>query len=383
MSLNIVPPRPEYSPVGFYVHHHGSGHATRCKQIAALWPDASPIHIFTSAPQYFEAWQGGTLHVLPPDVEEGRDPARDMLDGQVLHYAPTGLRAVSRRMAIMANWIADSDPKLFVVDLSCEVALFARLCGVPVALVRLHGFRRDPAHVAAFQLADVLLAPFPPCLEDEHTQDWIKEKTLYLGLFSRYDKRHEDRATCRAELGLEEDASVVLVVNGSGGEDQTVSYWERVARLNPDYHFLLLGNMDRERSDEPNVSAVGYVQDTYPYLRSADIIVGSGGTNTMSEIGAVGGRYLSLPEPRPFDEQQYKMEALQRVGLTRIVEPGIHPGDWAKWLRRAQDLQPARWRRMRRTANIRAAVRELARRYSGEGVGAPVTVDPLGIGRAQ
>lgn len=379
MSLNRYA-GPELAPVGFYVHHHGSGHATRCKQIAALWPDASPIHIFTSAPHYFAEWQGGTVHELPMDTEEGRDPSRDMLERKVLHYAPTGLRAVSERMATIANWIAQSDPKVFIVDLSCEIALFARLCGAKVALVRLNGFRRDPAHVAAFQLADVLLAPFPGCLEDEHTQDWVREKTIYLGMFSRYDARKDTKADSRKRIGYQDSRKLVTVVNGSGGGVRALAYWEQVARLNPDYHFQLLGQLDREASTEDNVSVVGYVSDTFPYLKAADLIIGSGGTNTMSEVGAANGRFISLPEPRPFYEQVYKMQALEKLGLTRAIQLDVSPSEWAKWLRRAGDLQPSRWRRVRNSTKFSNAVMALARRYSGEGISTPASVNQFLFG---
>ena len=372
-------PSPPPAPIGFYVHHHGSGHATRCRQIAAAWPDASPIHVFTSAPRYFSDWQGGTVHALPMDTEVGRDPAGDTLEGQIVHYAPVGLHAVSRRMATMATWIAERQPKLFVVDVSCEVTLFARLCGARVALVRLHGFRRDLAHVAAFQLADVLLAPFPPSLEDEHTETWVREKTIYLGLFSRYDDRTESKAAAVAAIGADKyrGQTLVTVVNGSGGSDRRVAFWEEVARDNPDHHFLLLGHLDAEASPVANVTTVGYAADTYPYLKSADVIVGSGGTNTMSEIGAATGRYLSLPEPRPFNEQVYKMRALERYGLTRVVALDADAKDWTKWLRRAGDLRPARWRELRSGTQLPNAVAELAHRCSGEGVGTTVCVNEV------
>ena len=375
MSLNPSF-EPALAPIAFYVHHHGSGHATRCKQIAACWPDDSPVHVFTSAPRYFEGWGGGTVHKLDMDTEEGRDPARDMLDGQVLHYAPVGLRNVSRRMATIATFIAERNPKLFIVDLSCEVALFARLCGAKVALVRLHGYREDPAHVAAFQLSDVLLAPFPPCLEDEHTAAWVRDKTIYLGLFSRYDRRVESTEECRAAIGAP-GKTLVTVVNGSGGGHRKVDHWSAIARANPEYHFYLLGHLDQTPNDQLNLTLVGYVENTYTYLRAADIIVGSGGTNTMSEVAAAGGRYLSLPEPRPFNEQVYKMQALERYGLTRILPNELAPKEWSKWFRRARDLQPGRWRKLRYSADLQSAIDTLAQRCSGEGVGATVRVDDL------
>ena len=361
MSLELPPPA-TLAPVAFYVHHHGSGHATRCKQLIACWPTEAPIHVFTSAEKYFAGWSGGTVHLLPADTEDGRDPAGDMVENKVVHYAPINLPGLSRRMAYLAGWIAEHQPALFVVDLSVEVALFTRLCGVRTAVVRLNGKRTDPAHVGAYQLADEVLAPFPACMEDEHTEPWLRDKTTYLGLFSRYDERKLAVEDARALVGHSGDRPLVLVVNGSGGADQAVDYWEEVARANPNYDWMLLGRIDAETTELGNLRVVGYVADTFPYLRAADIVVGSGGTNTMSEIGAAGGRYLSLPEPRPYSEQYFKMRALERYGLTRAINARPAPGEWTKWLRRAGDLQPYRWRKLRSSTRFCDAVEGLAER---------------------
>lgn len=359
--------------------------------MAAAWPTPAPIHVFTSAPQHFADWPRERVHALPMDTDPGRDPERDHLSGQVLHYAPLNCTGVSQRMAILAGWITAHRPALFVVDLSVEVALFARLCGVPVALMRLSGFRSDPAHEAAFRLADVLLAPVPERLEDAHTPAWVRDKTIYLGVFSRYDTRTESREDCRRQLELDADERVVSVLNGGGGGHRSLRYWSRVARANPTHTWLLVGKLAGTESTPLNLRVAGYVADTYPYLRAADVIVGSGGTNTMHEVAAVNGRFLSLPEQRPFGEQYCKMKALMHQGLTRMLSHDLPPHEWAKWLSRADDLIPDRWLLLRREYPFPRAVRELVARIphrpvvkpisrtSGKGVVAPVTVN-LGLG---
>ena len=353
---------PDPAPIAFYVHHHGSGHAQRTRIIAERWPTAAAIHVFTSAPQHFADWPADRVHALPMDTDPTRDDQRDHLTGQVLHYAPVNCEGVQQRMRLIADWIAAAKPALFVVDLSVEIALFARLCSVPVALVRLHGFRSDPAHQAAFRLADVLVAPFPDRLEDDHTPDWVREKTIYLGAFSRYDDRTEDRAACRRLLGCREDEQVVVVINGSGGGHNSSRYWSRVARANPNYRWLLVGKLAGQDETPPNLERVGYVDDTFPYLKAADIVIGSGGTNMMLEIAAAGARFLSIPEQRPYSEQYCKMKALQHQGLTRMVSADLKPAEWAKWLFRANDLIPERWHVLRKEKPFAHGLAELVRR---------------------
>ena len=330
-------------PVGFYVHHHGSGHANRCRLLASRLPEAVSVHVFTSAPDSFVGWSRGTIHVLPPDTSPDRDPSLDLLDGAVIHYAPTDLPGLQDRMAILAGWFATARPSLFVVDLSVEVALFARLCGVRTALVRLHGHRDDPAHLAAFRLAHRLFAPFPAALEDAHTPEWVREKTTYLGAFSRYDGRTETRHAAREALGIPQTARVVTIINGTGGGAQVQARWRDVARATPTWTFRLVGVVDDAEDGPANLTSVGFVTDTYPQLKAADVVIGSGGTNTMMEIGAARVPYLSVPEPRPFDEQLCKMRALAALGLTRIVDPDLPPAAWSALLEHTRVMDTSGW----------------------------------------
>ena len=50
-----------------------------------------------------------------------------------------------------------------------------------------------------------------------------------------------------------------------------------------------------------------------------------------------------MPEERPFAEQRCKMEALQRLGLTRIVPDGIGSGEWAELLEEARTMDVGGW----------------------------------------
>ena len=331
-------------PVAFYVHHHGRGHANRTRLLTERWATDAPLHVFTSAPEPFRDWTAGELHVLPPDVRPDRDPTLDLLQDRVLHYAPVDLPGLQLRMATLAKWIAEHRPALFVVDLSVEIALFVRLCGCRTALVRLHGYRDDPAHTAAFRLADYLIAPFPAQLEDAHTPAWVRAKTTYLGTFSRYDHRQETRADCRQQLRLPAAQHIITVITGAGGGARVQRMWREVARATPDWLFLLVGRVGETSAPMPaNLRYIGFVSDTFLYLRAADVVVGSGGTNTMMEVGAARVPFLSTPEERPFGEQRCKMEALQRLGLTRIVPEHIKPEEWTGLLEEARNMDVGGW----------------------------------------
>ncbi|WP_204327890.1 hypothetical protein, partial [Proteus mirabilis] len=67
-----------------------------------------------------------------------------------LHYAPLNHPGLRARTARIAAWAARTNPALLVVDVSVEVALFARLLSLPTLVVRLAGRRDDPPHLEAF-----------------------------------------------------------------------------------------------------------------------------------------------------------------------------------------------------------------------------------------
>ena len=84
----------------------------------------------------------------------------------VLHWVPRHDPGLADRMAAVAGWIRRARPALVVVDVSVEIAVLGRLCGVPVVVLAMPGVRTDRTHSLAYDLADALLAPWP---ETAHT----------------------------------------------------------------------------------------------------------------------------------------------------------------------------------------------------------------------
>ena len=342
--------------IGWYVHHHGSGHAQRTRQLVRGLN--ARVHILTSAPDSF-----GKL----PEVERIIDLPDDALPGDhtsacgTFHYTPMQQPVVQRRMQRISSWMVEAQPDLLVVDLSVEITLLARLFGVPTCVVRLHGKREDTAHVQCYQSAERVLAPFPSCMEDSHTPDWLRHKTSYLGGFSRFDRRELPQEVARRQIGYALKAPLVVVANGLGGAAHSLAYWERVARRHADKQWLLIGKTPTNLpTDLPtNLFLQGYVTDTFPYLRAADYVVGSAGTNTVMEVAAAKARYISLPEQRPFDEQFCKALTLEklRVALVRCSRPTV--GEWAELMAKADSLDPAAWDQIRQTGRIQNVQQEL------------------------
>ena len=310
--------------IGFYVHHHGRGHANRAQQIIQHLEE--PVTVFGSSLDAVQSSARIEKVVLPMDTVDP-SPPHDWPD--VLHYAPLEVPGIRERMFRMAQWVRDTNPSLLVVDVSVEVTLLARLLGVPTVVMRQNGLRNDLPHQAAFQSSIGLLAPYSFALEDEGTPSWVQNKTYYAGGFSRYAGRSLRRAEARRQVGMHSDTTYVVVMNGLGGTGNPLEKIKQAALKCPDQQWWVVGPTHPTDETLPvNVRVVGRVDDTFPYLKGADVVVASAGNNTVMEVATAGTPYVCIPEERPFQEQVAKADALRRMRAARVLPTWPATADW-------------------------------------------------------
>ncbi len=108
--------------------------------------------------------RAGPWVALPPDTTD--DPVDATARGR-LHWVPVHHDGHRARMGIIAEWITQTRPAVFVSDVSVEAAILARLMGIPVVVAAMRGDRRDEAHRLGYDLADALLAPWPSSLPEK------------------------------------------------------------------------------------------------------------------------------------------------------------------------------------------------------------------------
>jgi hypothetical protein len=280
--------------IGIYVHHHGGGHAARAGAIGAALEEAgAAVTYLSSLPA--ERFRTGAHVALPLDTDGGE--ARGETPAE-LHFAPLGSAGLAERMARIARWIANRDPDLMLVDVSVEVAMLARLCGVPFAYLRQTGERNDPPHRRAYQWAAGLLAPFPAWLEPTSTRDWIRHRTGYAGGITRFDGKP------RPADGDRERRAIVL---GEGGEELAAE----IASAAPEWEVLGPRPVD------------------LTLLASCAVVVAPGGANSVAEAAFARCGLVCIPHPRPFREQVARGEDLEREGAAVVL--------WD----RATDAEPA------------------------------------------
>ena len=230
------------------------------------------------------------------------------------------------------------------MDVSAELSQYFRLLGVPVIAVRQHGDRSDYPHLAGYDAAYKLFAPYPEMLEFDRVPSWIREKTIYAPGFSRYSGRALTRDDARKQLNFTLQQKIALVLNGKGGINHSLSKIAAAAMATPDWEWLVVGKIKSENDAIPNnVKVIGWCEDTYPYLKAADVAIASGGHNTVMEIGTARVPFLCIPESRPFNEQQIKAKILEKLGLCCYLEDFPTDSAIAHILLRLREINANKW----------------------------------------
>jgi hypothetical protein len=317
--------------IGWYVHHQGAGHLQRAQAVAAKL--SRPCTILGTLSGLGAS--GPDILDLPDDRPLDRADGFSGQDGEAgrpeaLHYAPLGHPGVRGRMAAIAEWAARTDPALLVVDVSVEVALFARLLSVPTVVVRLAGERTDQPHLEAFRSASRLLAPFPEALESPSTPSWVRDKTVYAGFLGG------------APPEPRPDGTDIVVMFGRGGEGGDLRSLAAAARAVPDRTWHVLGPVSGEADLPDNLRLAGWVADPAPIVAGAALLVGGAGDGLVALAASCSSRFVCLPEERAYGEQTMKAEALGRLGAA-LVRPAWPAADeWPSLVRDGLALDRAK-----------------------------------------
>ena len=310
--------------IGYYVHHHGSGHLARALAIVGQTSDH-----FTVLGTGLAGRTGGVPFI---DLEDDRaldDASFRGNDGvkhrpEALHYAPLGHPGVRRRVSVVAGWIETCAPSLMVIDVSVELAMLSRLAATPTVYVRLSGDRTDPAHLEAFRGAAAILAPFHPDLDDPLTPSWVRAKTKYFP------------AMGPQTVSVAVDPAKVVVVFGSGGGEANGAVLAGAARRTPERMWHVLGPATTISDPPPNLAFRGWVDDAEAEIASAGVVVGSAGDGVVGAVMAADRPFLCLPQARPYAEQTSKAHALGALGAAVILDSWPQDHAWPELLLRAQ-----------------------------------------------
>jgi len=305
--------------IGYYVHHHGRGHLHRAIAVAGAL-DTTVVGL-SSLPRP-DGWPGPWLQLPRDDDGDIADPdARGRL-----HWVPERHAGLRSRMAEISSWIDAVDPELMVVDVSVEVALLARLHGVPVVTVVLPGDRHDPAHELVHAIARRLLAVWPPGARHVvRGVDEDSERFARVGGLSRFDGR--PRAVTPGG-----GRRRVVMLAGAGGSDLTAAQLDLAREQTPEWDWTVLGGPGE------------WIDDPWDILCGADVVVTHAGQNAIAEVAAARRPAVVVPQSRPFVEQDLMAASLAASGRWPVVVRGAFPtGGWAELLDAVARLDGDEW----------------------------------------
>ncbi|MDQ1090085.1 glycosyltransferase [Siphonobacter sp. SORGH_AS_1065] len=325
--------------VAFYIHHHGAGHLMRSIAIAEQLTDCSVTFLGSHLRKHQSLIPSGIQWIdLPMDTAQTKDihyqPGPEV---GCLHYAPLAVSGLSKRMAMLTQFLVSSEPLILVVDVSVEVTLLARLLGIPTLVIRQHGYRTDLAHRTAYESAQLLIAPYPDWMSDPQ-ETWMEKKTFYSGGFSRF-------TSLAKPLTKEVIPRQVAVLLGQGGNSFNESILLKLADQCPEYQFHVLGILPyEEATDKQNLVFHGRIDHPLPVLMRSEIVIGNAGHNTVMEMADLEKKFICIAEERPFAEQQHKASFLRAKSLAITLSAADLPTThWPTVLAEAQELNPVNW----------------------------------------
>jgi hypothetical protein len=324
--------------IGWYVHHVGLGHATRAGAVARRL--GTPVTgLGSGSPP--RGWRGDWLPLERDDRAPRPGADDDVTAHGTLHWVPRHHPGLARRHARLAAWACAERPALLVVDVSVEVTLLARLCGVPVVVVALPGRRADRAHEVAYDVADALLAPWPSGTHETAWPERWTAKTWCVGGISRFDERTVPPPPTTRRHG----ERTVLVLWGAGGRDTPATDLDRARAATPGWRWVERGP--------------GCPGDLWPELAAADVVVTHGGQNAVAEVASARRPAVVVAQPRPFEEQVATARAVDALGVAVGLDHWPAPERWPSLLETAAARGGSGWARWTSGDGARSAAHHL------------------------
>lgn len=307
--------------IGYYVHHHGSGHLNRALAICAHLTE--PVVFFSSLARPAGARATDTWVRLPDDLPTMPEGLHDTTANGRLHYAPTGLDGMIRRSAELLHVLASKRPRLMVVDVSVEIAVLTRVTGIPVVIMAQPGDRTDVAHRLGYDLAERIVATWSPQL---YQPSWLTPhaaRTHTVGAISRFDGRPRPPTPSGRPAGL--------LLAGAGGSAVPAGALGQLRTALPQYEWTAAGG------------GAAWIDDPWPLLAAADLVVTHAGQNAIADVAVAGAAAIIIPEDRPYGEQHAMAEALSRTGVAVVAPCWPDVADWHALATRACAADRGRW----------------------------------------
>jgi hypothetical protein len=306
--------------IGWYVHHHGTGHLHRARAVGSVLE--TPMTVLSSLPKPSD-WAGAWVQLERDDAGPVKEPDA----GGRLHWAPLYEAGLAARMARISQWIAATRPSVIVCDVSVEVCLLARLHGIPVVVVAMPGDRSDPAHLLGYDVATAVVGCWPEGARGMiRSSPQVAERLQFVGGLSRFP--------VAAPEPRRPGPPRVSVLLGTGGSDITASMIDEARAQTPGWEWTVMGRHVRQWQAEP-----------FELLRDADVVVTQAGQNAVAEVAAARRPVVVIPAERPYEEQRTTASVLAHGDWPAAVRSSWPRDGWKALLETTAALDGESWAR--------------------------------------
>lgn len=345
----------------FYIHHHGAGHLMRAVAIANKMPEHQITFIGSDLMRHANAIPDyvDCIH-LPMDTPTKQDRYAKSESKSFLHYTPLNVHGLLERNGLMIDFFRRNPQTIIIVDVSSEVTLLARLCGIPSVVIRQHGNRTDPAHALAYESAELIVAPFSQEM-DTPVNHPFWNKTLYAGGFSRY-------TDCKPTLDCE--AKNIGILIGEGGSPINSAFVHHLRKELPkEVKLHVVGKVESTSSldNQTHVFYHGRVDNPQEALQTCSRVICNAGHNTIMELADLRKKIICIPAERPFNEQTDKAFQLERLGCAvTVLEQHMYTVDWNACLNYADCIDLERLQKLtssKSISNIKKGLESLSEKH--------------------
>lgn len=128
----------------------------------------------------------------------------------------------------------------------------------------------------------------------------------------------------------------VVVLGAAGGTELTRDLVDSWSAVDARFEFRALG-----------VAGGDWVDDVWPVLCSAALVVTHAGQNAVADVAASGVPAIVVPQARPFEEQSATGRALAHGSVAEVLDTWPSVARWHAAANRALDIGGGRWSALR------------------------------------
>jgi UDP-N-acetylglucosamine--N-acetylmuramyl-(pentapeptide) pyrophosphoryl-undecaprenol N-acetylglucosamine transferase len=210
---------------------------------------------------------------------------------------------------------------------SAPVMYAACKLGIPSVIHEQNAFAGVTTKMLASRVDRIFLS-FPL----KNKLDCPPEKCLLTGNPIKREFLTKTREAARKELGIDENASVVLSCGGSLGAREINDAFCEMAKLSAEEGIITHfhgASSDYERVIEklgdtasaPNLHIMEYIYNMPDVMAAADIVINRSGAMTLTEIAALGKASVLIPSPNVAENHQYyNAKTYSDAGAAVLIE---------------------------------------------------------------